>query len=372
MRAWGKSELDSIARLSESFILNYLNLIRLDASQISEEDRGIFSAYWFFPYQIAIYKNTVDDIAIVLKRKVAGKKDKISIRNCNSRIEEAVLPNLDYTQIPMFRFADDSCEIAWCGGTYILGNHPLLTLGLGSEARLMNQRIEASVQGYPMEFELVWFLAFPNRKYLTQEKALANAGQDFWSGLQSVLTRKMETVFAKNLGKETIRLFVNSLEKVRVQMLQLITRQDLAEQQLQEFLEKHYFLLYQDKPIVKESREIGNYKTDFTLYLSDGSKMLIELQLNNDPILVDGKPSRGLSEAIKQVTDWFNWIRTNDLPNLDTYSGLIIIGRKADYVKDKSLIDGFLTETTYPIKLKTYDDLGEAIDKIEYLLHKKK
>jgi hypothetical protein len=47
--------------------------------------------------------NELEDIAIVLKRTVSGKKDKLSVKHHNCRIEETVLPNLDYTKNPMFR-----------------------------------------------------------------------------------------------------------------------------------------------------------------------------------------------------------------------------------------------------------------------------
>jgi hypothetical protein len=93
----------NIAEFSSNFIRSYLEWIRHQASQISQEDRGIFPHYWFHPYQVVIHMNELEDIAIVLKRTVSGKKDKLSVKHHNCRIEETVLPNLDYTKNPMFR-----------------------------------------------------------------------------------------------------------------------------------------------------------------------------------------------------------------------------------------------------------------------------
>jgi hypothetical protein len=129
-------------------------------------------------------------------------------------------------------------------------------------------------------------------------------------------------------------------------------------------------LLFEAKPIVKKSRGIGDYLTDFTLDLNDGSKLLVELQLNNDPIIFNDKPSVGFNEAISQVTDWIRWIRNNDKLNINKYSWLIIIGRKSDYEKNKKHVDEILSKLGFDIKLKTYDDLNKTIDTIGAILTK--
>ena len=141
----------------------YLNWIRHCASQISKSDRGLFPSYWFYPYQVVIYKNRTDDLAIILKRRVSGKLDKISIRNYEGRIEKSALPNLAYERkSPMFKADHNVHDSSIQSFTLNVGNSPAIMLGFGCEFRFLNIRIEANVSGYPREFEFLWFLTFPN------------------------------------------------------------------------------------------------------------------------------------------------------------------------------------------------------------------
>ena len=369
LRPKQSEKLTTVENLSKQFIITYLNYIRHSASQIPCIDRGIFPSYWFNPYQIIIHKNDLEDLAIVLKRKVAGKADKLSVRNSNGRIEESVLPNLNYEIQPMLRIEDDHHHITISGfasgGTFDVNNHPLLTIGTGAEAKFLDIRVEAAVEKYPMEFEWLWFLTFPNEKYLTRQRAEEHAEHDFWGRFSSVLAKNIDSISSLNLGGYTAKVFRQYLKKVHSELCRLVTRNDLAEQQLQNFLDEHYFLLSEDKPIFKKSRTIGGYATDFTIERSDGSVLLIELQLNSDPIMSNDEPSRGLSEAIGQLKEWFRWIEDFDGSSLYKYSGLIIIGRESDYAKHKKPVDEILFNLNLPVRLKTYDSLASTIEKIE-------
>lgn len=343
-------------------------MLRYNASQIPSSDQGIFPKYWFHPYQIIIHKNSIGDIAILLRRKVSGKTDKITFRVHKRRIEETILPNLNYQKFPMWKISNDKHHIILQGGTFNIKDHPLFTIGMGSEVKLMNNRIEASVNGYPIEFELLWVLTFPNKKYFSKNRAENDAEYDFWGALSNILTQHMDIVLSKKLGEHTVNLFIKLLEKVRSELNNLISRGDLVEQQLQEFLERHYFLLYENKPLVKKTRKIGSYLSDFTLELSDGSILLVELQLNSDPIIINGKASEGFNEAIKQLNEWFEWIEKSEKSNIDKYSGIIIMGRKEDYDKHQETINKILSESSYPLKFRTYDDLNKNIDRIKDVL----
>lgn len=316
-----------------------------------------------------MHKNDLDDLAIVLKRKVAGKSDKLSVRSHNGRIEESVFPNLDYGNWPMFRIDDDPHHITISGfasgATFDVINHPLLTIGTGAEAKFLDVRVEAAVEKYPMEFEWLWFLTFPNEKYLTRQRAEEEAERDFWGRFSSVLAKNIDSISLLKLGDYTVKVFRQYLKKVHSELCRLVSRNDLAEQQLQNFLDEHYFLLSEDKPIVKKSRTLGVYATDFTIERSDGSVLLIELQLNSDPILSNNEPSGGLSEAIRQLKEWFRWIKDFDGSNLCKYSGLIIIGRDSEYARHKKQIDEILCNLNLPVRLKTYDALEGIIEEIE-------
>ena len=91
---------------------------------------------------------------------------------------------------------------------------------------------------------------------------------------------------------------------------------------------------------------------------------LLEIQLNNDPLIQDGKASKGLSEAICQLTEWLHWIESNEPTALSKYSGLIVIGRRDNSSKYKETISDILSSTRYSLDLLTYDDLTDSIDYI--------
>ena len=361
--------------LSTQLITHYLDCIRHNGSQISEADRGLFPSYWFNPYQIIVFKNTLDDLAIVLKRRVSGRIDRISVRQFNGRIENTVFPGLTCRNgAAMFVIPDCVCKSSIQSLTLRTNSFCPIIIGFGCEFRLIEVRIEANAKEYPREFEYLWFLTSPNKCYLTKENAQSTADEDFWGKINHLLTIGMKDIFSVDLGKKTIETFIQYLSKIEVEMGALISRQDLAEQQLQAFLEKYFFLLFNGKPIVKKFRDIGIYKTDFTLQLADDAVMLIEIQLNNDPIIVNDKPSKGFQEAIVQTSTWFDWIEHNDFKNFIKHSGKIIIGRKTDYLKNKQIVDEIVAKFKYPVTLETYDNLHENlsmfIEAIKRLLRK--
>lgn len=343
-------------------------MLRHNASQISQKDRSFFPKYWFNPYQIIIHKNTSGDTAILFRRELKSKTDKITFRMHNIRIEETILPNLDYQKFPMFRIRDNKHHIVIQGVTCNINDHPLFTIGMGSEIKFMMNRIEASVQGYPKEFELLWVFTFPSEKFFSKNRAQSDADEDFWSGLSQTLAANLNTILTKKLEANTTDLLIESIENVRSEFNKLISRNDLVEQQLQNFLDQHYFLLFDGRPIIKKTRKIGSYVSDFKLELEDGNIILVELQLNSDPIIINGKPSGGFKEALNQINEWFEWLESNEEANLGNYSGLIILGRKEDYDKHQKTITKIITKSRLPLTFRTYDDLNDNINKIEKIL----
>ena len=173
--------MNLVENLSIKLIKNYLDCIRHNGSQVSIVDRGLFPHYWFYPYQITVFRNGFDDIAIQLKREVSGKSDKISVKEVKDRIEKSVLPSLAYERNPMFKISDYVHDSSVQSLTLNLnGITPAVALGFGCEFRLMEVRVEAKAKEYPLEFELLWFLTSPNTRYFTIENAQSKADADFW------------------------------------------------------------------------------------------------------------------------------------------------------------------------------------------------
>jgi len=235
----------------------------------------------------------------------------------------------------------------------------------GVEVRFLQIRVEAKVRGYPRERMFLWFLTNPiDKKHLSRERAKSEAEYEFWGYLQHLVTTRLDYLLARRIEVETFLLLQKSIERLKEEYLQLISRQDLDEQMLQNFLASHYFLLSPRQKAEKTKRKLGTYIPDFILRCEDDTFTLVEIQLNRDPIIQNNQPSSGMKEAVKQLKDWFKWISSNEPSTLSRYSGLIIIGRRESYQRNEAKIKDSLSKIGYPVSLSTYDDLVDSIDNI--------
>ncbi len=108
-------------------------------------------------------------------------------------------------------------------------------------------------------------------------------------------------------------------------------------------------------------RKIGAFIADFIFQYDNGRRVLIELQLNNDVLFRGNSTSVGLSDAMKQMKDWFQWIAQNEPTHLPKTEGVIVIGRRENYLKNKKRVDDAITSIGYNVKLLTYDDLRDTL-----------
>lgn len=314
-----------------------------------------------------------NDLAISVDRIAKGKEDRVTIRRAQDRIEKTHFPNLDYTNWPLFHVPKNGHDIVLKGGTFDVGRHPFIVLSNGVDVRILQARVEAFVRGYPRERLFLWFLTSPNEKYLSTNKAKSEAELDFWEFSQSLVITRLDYLLARGIQKETSLLFQSSIERLKEEHHRLISRQDLDEQMLQNFLEDHYFLLSPKRKAEKEKRKLGPYIPYFILRYTDNTLALVEIQLNRDPIIKDNQPSSGMKEATGQLKSWFEWIDSNEHSTLPRYSGLIVIGRRESYRKNEHSIKHILSKIEYPVTLLTYDDLDDSIDYIlSRLVHARK
>lgn len=354
-----------VEKLAEQFILTYLGYLRHKASMLAKRDWGLFPFYWYRPSKITIFTTMWNDLAISIDRIVKGKEDKITVRKAHGRIEETHFPHLDYTTWSMFGFPENAHHILIQGGTYDVGTHPYIVLPSGVEVRFLQIRVEARVRGYPRERMFLWFLTNPiDKKHLSKERAESEAEHEFWACLQHLVTTRLDYLLARRIEVETFLLLQKSIELLKQEYIQLISRQDLDEQMLQNFLASHYFLLSPRRKVEKTKRKLGPYIPDFILRYVDNTFTLVEIQLNRDPIIQNNQPSSGMKEAVEQLKDWFEWIDSNEHSTLSRYSGLIVIGRRESYQKNERSIKNILSKIGYPVSLLTYDDLGDSIDYI--------
>jgi len=350
-----------VGELAKQFILAYLSYIRHKSSLISKEDWGLFPFYWYKSSKVTISVTLSKDLAISIDRTVGGREDRISIKKAHGRIEETHFPHLNYASWPMFHVPKNAHHIIITGGTYNVQTHPFIVVSNGAEVRLLKIRVEASVRGYPRERIFLWILTSPNEKYLSEERAESEAEHDFWGHLQSLVIDELDYLLSQGVEDRTLILLKSSIERLREGYHRLISREDLDEQMLQNFLEDHYFLLTLGRKAEKMKRKLGSYIPDFILRHEDGTFTLVEVQLNRDPIIQNNGPSSGMKEAIQQLIDWFGWIDSNEHSNLTRYSGLIVIGRKERYLNNETKIKEIISGIKYPVRLLTYDDLDDSI-----------
>ena len=336
----------------------------------SYRDWGIFPRYWFHPVKIGIFQTNTNDIAIYLGDLAKAREDRVRTILWNRRIEESQFPSLNYREWPMFSVPNGTHHSTIKGGTFSVGTHPVIVLGQGVEFKLMNIRVEASVTGYPREREFIWFFTDPCRIYLvSKERAEEEASYDFWDTIGSVVFTKLDSIARRKPDSGIVGILLESVNRLQEEYHSLITLEDIGEQRLQNFLENHFFLIDPNQSFTKEKRKLGPYYADFVLKHTDGTITFVEIQRNNDSIIEDGEPSRGLREAIGQLRSWFDWTSANQPEVFLRCSGLIIIGRVLDNEK-KQLAEKTMLDLSRPVRLTTFNDLGKSFVWVKSILKK--
>ena len=363
-------ELD-IKQLFTDFILSYLATVRQLASRIPESDRGHFLDYWFYPIRIRFLIGLGNDVAIIFRLRVSGRKDRITVKEVYERIEKYPLPHLDYNNWPVFQPQKNCRNSVISHLTVDLGTHPLIILSRGCEIRFIDVRLKSNVQGYPRYYKQLWFFTTPYSNFVTEETAELRGYEDFWSYIYWYFRLKYYDIKEFMFEDKTLELFIDALKRLKEEYINLITRKDIIEQHLQLFIQNHYFLLSPDELVTKEIRVIGDYKPDFILKKKNDDIILVELEGNEDPLCMEKDISSELKEGINQILSWFKWIEENEPQELSKYSSIIVIGRKDEYEKAERIINDALRSCSIPITLKTYDDLALVIDEDIKNLEKK-
>jgi hypothetical protein len=357
------------------FIERYLAIVRYMRTMIPQKLWGEVPHYWIKNYKIVVTM-AANGLSIELLRPIGGKMDKCRYRTVQDSIEGAIFQGLDYSLPPIFRIAGNNIKISQLR-LVVRGLEPYVIIQGDGDIRFESVRFEAEKirSLYPQEKDLLWFFSNASYVQITNDRAQRDAISDFWGHIHWLIFKKYDfaSLEPRDIPKaiDVFKGIIEVLTSLLDQYHALITRQDLDEQMLQMFLENHYFLISPYKIPQLQSRTLCHYKTDFTLAYEDGSSTLVEIQLNNDILFSGNKRTDGLKEAIRQITDWFQWLKQNAPNRLQSTNGLIIIGRRIDYDSNKQEIDSILNSLGYPVSLLTYDDLEIALkDFIAYLVGK--
>jgi hypothetical protein len=70
--------------------------------------------------------------------------------------------------------------------------------------------------------------------------------------------------------------------------------------------------------------------------------------------------SNGLLEALGQIKDWFGWMMEHEPSRIKNTQGIILIGRRQSYIKNRGKIDSLIYGLGFGVKLLIYDDLSDV------------
>jgi hypothetical protein len=355
----------SLPEKVQSFFSKYLSTLRYNASSISEEDRGHFPYFWFSPVRIIIYIGLFNDVCILIRIRSKGKFDNYSFKEIYQRIDKIIFPFLNYDFKAGINIPDNIHGTQFVHLTLSVGTSPVLSLGKNCDIQFQDVEIRASCKGYPKVLDFAWIITYPYIPFLSEENAKLNSNNSFWEYFSWLVWMQYHILLTYELHKATLELISHSIDNTKTEYLSLISRNDLLEQHLQEFLEKHQILIDPINIFDLDKRLIGIYSPDFILKYDLNKYLLVEIQLNNDTLIDNYHLSKGLSEALQQVDDWFSWIEKNDPNKFENYSGLIIIGRDNNININKKKIDDIIKSKIYSLKIISYDYLINSFDIIK-------
>jgi len=191
--------------------------------------------------------------------------------------------------------------------------------------------------------------------------------------LKPVIEKTKETIdFIVDNNKKMIstrQLDLVSYEKEVEEYQKLINKETIAEQEAQNFFEKHPGIV--DAKIMKLIPKVsfgGERYPDFVAILINGNHILIEIEKPTDKLYKNnGDPSSEFSHAEQQVRNYLKWmydetdyLRKRELPNIsvENTTGLIIIGMSKNLTlgeKEKLKMHNFSTRSNY--ETKTFDQI---------------
>ena len=201
---------------------------------------------------------------------------------------------------------------------------------------------------------------------LDMEEAKLRASRE----LGSVLAGLNLGISKENLSSNPINPVLSSFKSILSEYLTLLDSENLKEPDLQNFLNQNPILLSPSYLRIHPQAKLGaEYITDFIIEEPSHS-ILVEIENSNHNLFLQNNDlSAPLRHALKQISDWRQWLRKNSryaseslgINNIDSDSpALVIIGRKKS-LSSKNLEDlsAISKDYHYHTQVLTYDDVYE-------------
>jgi len=365
------------------FIETYLNELRTCIGQIPRRHWTLFPDFFFRPYIIRARKCS-NGVAILFRRP--SVKDLINVKSSKKRTEEIFLPHLPHP--PYF------AVFAWTNATRVkivgfsiinfdFSHDPakgkkfqrpgedfhrmsVMRLEKSNEVQMMNCPISGvNDRGRVKLFIRFLWMMTGDCVELTEQKAKWYARKDFSHHLNYILFVWSPT----EISETAKRFLIKMLNTLKNRFQELISRTDVDEQEIQDFLEDHKFIIDPNAKQVwsKENLGEGN-QADFILSYADSIRV-VEIKRPVDRIF-DKKLrfSATARKALSELLRYKQWLESNEFVARGRYgSGVLkkgwgVMGRATEMSERELERLASWNSTSEVIKLKSFDDLLKNFD----------
>ena len=387
-----KIEIDSIIE----FLKAYISTLRRFGTLLPRHRRDALPEYIQFQFKISVIM-CKDGIVIWFKRAIKKKRDSIkasAIRRLSNVIpilsaDRNILPLKDQSNVVVSNLAIVTMKFRSFYKTEgTVWNMPddfgILEIKSGSDIRFEDVLLGyVDSRGKPRQIVLkgLWVFAKGEPSLFSIDNAKERAQRDFFRYLF-----RGRTIKGEKMGRYQEADLAREIDDVKKNYLSLVSRENAEEPELQQFLERHPFILsptYLDvmhvslkiTPQVRLSK--GKRKVDFLLLfepdLEKGRRLvsIIEIKRPSHRLFTKtGKLSKPLREGLEQVKEAFRILEENPqiamkyrLRSSDVVSGMVLVGRFSD-LQEKEL--PYLEELDNErIRVVTFDNLIENLETVE-------
>ncbi|MFQ6064129.1 MAG: Shedu anti-phage system protein SduA domain-containing protein [Candidatus Bathyarchaeia archaeon] len=388
-----KIEINSIIQ----FLKAYISTFRRFGTLLPDRRKGALPEYIQFRFKISVIV-CKDGIVIWFKRAIKKKRD--SIKTSAIRSLSSVIPILS-ADTNIYPLSGQSMVIRDLAivtrkfrsfytmpGTVlnIRDDFGILEVKSGSDVRFENVLLGyVDSRGKPRQIALkgFWVFAKDEPSLFSVDNGKKRAQRDFFRALL-----RDRPIKGEKMGRYQEADLAREIDDVKRSYASLVARENAEEPELQQFLERHPFILsstYLD--VMHVSLDItpqarlskGKRKVDFLLLFEpDFEKVrrlvsIIEIKRPSHKLFTKkGKLSKHLREGLEQVEEAFRILEENPqaamkwrLRSSDVISGRVLIGRFSD-LQEKEL--SYLEELAHRqerIKVMTFDSLLENLETVK-------
>lgn len=372
------SLLDSIRK----FVETYLDEISSCMGQINRNYWILFPDFLYSPYIIRVRKCS-NGVAILFKRP--AHKTSITVKKSRKRVEEIFLPYLPPPNHAIFAFTNTSrSKIVQAKMTnwdfsqdptkgkmfqrYNEDFHRMSVMHLSKSNEV--QMLFCPISGVNdfgrvrLFIRFLWMITGDCLDF-SEDKARWFARKDFLYYLNQILF-----VWSPSKLSETAKKFlINMVSDIKNKYQELISRTDVDEQEIQDFLEVHRFILDPNAQQVWFKESLGK-KNEADFIIGYGHSIrVVEIKRPYDRIFDNNMQfSATTRKALSEISRYRKWLTSNKLTTKGRYGSVVlrkgwaIIGNAIDMSERELKRLSSWNSTKKIIMLMNFNDLLSNFD----------